>query len=198
MRDGGPARAARPDWQRLPAGDRSTTSSSRPWRTCRPTGPRSPRGLAAWPLGDRVTAHSLDFTAVWRGGGPGWPTSAPATPPDHHHPVRRQQQRREPGRLGLLRQGNCLLSPFWTSASTRRCGRVPSRWWSGATATGTSRPLDEEYLDLTDATDYNCVLTPLQEQGFELLNHDRALYQQWIAATNNTDVSPTQLRAWPC
>lgn len=51
----------------------------------------------------------------------------------------------------------------------------------------------EEILDLTESTDYNCVLTHCKALGFDLLTHDRALYQQWLAATNNTDVSPTQL-----
>ncbi len=52
---------------------------------------------------------------------------------------------------------------------------------------------DTDILDLVDATDYNCVLNHCKSMGFELLTHDRALYQQWLAATNNTDVSPTQL-----
>jgi hypothetical protein len=52
---------------------------------------------------------------------------------------------------------------------------------------------DAEILDLSDVTDYNCVLNHCKSMGFELLTHDRALYQQWLAATNNTDVSPTQL-----
>jgi len=53
--------------------------------------------------------------------------------------------------------------------------------------------LDDDIVDVTDATDYNCLLTHCKHLGFELLNHDRSLYQQWLAATNNTDVSPTQL-----
>jgi hypothetical protein len=54
--------------------------------------------------------------------------------------------------------------------------------------------VDEDVLDLEDSSDYLCVLNHCKHLGFELLNHDRALYQQWIAATNNTDVSPTQLQ----
>ena len=53
---------------------------------------------------------------------------------------------------------------------------------------------EDDILDVTDNTDYNCVLTHCKHLGFELLNHDRSLYQQWLAATNNTDVSPTQLQ----
>lgn len=53
---------------------------------------------------------------------------------------------------------------------------------------------DADVLDLEDNTDYLCVLNHCKHLGFELLNHDRSLYQQWLAATNNTDVSPTQLQ----
>jgi hypothetical protein len=52
---------------------------------------------------------------------------------------------------------------------------------------------DDSVLDLRDATDYACLLAHCKALGFELLTHDRSLYQQWLAATNNTDVSPTQL-----
>ena len=52
---------------------------------------------------------------------------------------------------------------------------------------------DDDVLDLADNTDYLCVLNHCKHLGFELLAHDRSLYQQWLAATNNTDVSPTQL-----
>jgi hypothetical protein len=32
-----------------------------------------------------------------------------------------------------------------------------------------------------------------KSEGFDLLSHDRSLYQQWQGQTNNTDVSPTQM-----
>jgi hypothetical protein len=53
---------------------------------------------------------------------------------------------------------------------------------------------DDEVLDLEDAVDQLCLTRECRALGFQLLNNDRALYQQWLAATNNTDVSPTQLQ----
>jgi hypothetical protein len=32
-----------------------------------------------------------------------------------------------------------------------------------------------------------------KSEGFDLLSHDRSLYQQWQGQTNNSDVSPTQM-----
>lgn len=32
-----------------------------------------------------------------------------------------------------------------------------------------------------------------KSEGFDLLSHDRSLYQQWQGQSNNTDVSPTQM-----
>jgi hypothetical protein len=52
---------------------------------------------------------------------------------------------------------------------------------------------DANYLDLEDAVDQLCLTRECRALGLQLLNNDRALYQQWLAATNNTDVSPTQL-----
>ena len=52
---------------------------------------------------------------------------------------------------------------------------------------------DDEILDLEDATDQLCLTREARALGFQALSNDRALYQQWLAATNNTDVSPTQL-----
>jgi len=53
---------------------------------------------------------------------------------------------------------------------------------------------DAEVLDLEDAIDQLCLTRECRALGFQLLNNDRALYQQWLAATNNTDVSPTQIQ----
>jgi len=53
---------------------------------------------------------------------------------------------------------------------------------------------DAEVLDLEDGTDQLCLTRECRALGFQLLNNDRALYQQWLAATNNTDVSPTQIQ----
>jgi hypothetical protein len=51
----------------------------------------------------------------------------------------------------------------------------------------------DEVLDIEDVVDQLCLLRECRALGFQLLANDRALYQQWLAATNNTDVSPTQL-----
>ena len=53
---------------------------------------------------------------------------------------------------------------------------------------------DDELLDLIDNIDHLCLLRHCKMLGFQLLEADRGLYQQWLAATNNTDVSPTQLQ----
>jgi hypothetical protein len=53
---------------------------------------------------------------------------------------------------------------------------------------------DATVLDLFDGTDFLCMTKCARMLGFQTLNNDRALYQQWLAATNNTDVSPTQLQ----
>jgi hypothetical protein len=53
---------------------------------------------------------------------------------------------------------------------------------------------DNSYLDFLNPIDQYCVLQHCKFLGFQMLNADRALYQQWLAATNNTDVSPTQLQ----
>jgi len=53
---------------------------------------------------------------------------------------------------------------------------------------------DATLLDLENVIDQYCLLQHCKMLGFQMLNADRALYQQWLAATNNTDVSPTQLQ----
>ena len=90
--------------------------------------------------------------------------------------------------------GQLLISPFWTyrinSATADQPAEIAVFGYQDRTI-----PLDDsDILDLSDATDYLCATNHCKYQGFELLTHDRALYQQWIAATNNTDVSPTQLQ----
>jgi hypothetical protein len=52
---------------------------------------------------------------------------------------------------------------------------------------------DASIMDWHDMTDQFVVTQHCKMLGFQMLNADRALYQQWLAATNNTDVSPTQL-----
>jgi predicted AlkP superfamily pyrophosphatase or phosphodiesterase len=53
---------------------------------------------------------------------------------------------------------------------------------------------DGDILDFWDTIDYVCTLRYCRMLSFQMLNNDRALYQQWLASTNNTDVSPTQLQ----
>lgn len=86
------------------------------------------------------------------------------------------------------------LPPFWDSRlNAAVASGAPAELWVWGYADRALPEDDTDILDLTDVTDYNCILTHCKALGFELLTHDRALYQQWLAATNNTDVSPTQL-----
>jgi hypothetical protein len=56
-------------------------------------------------------------------------------------------------------------------------------------------PLDDaSVMDLQDSVDHRLVMRHIKALGFQSLESDRSLYQQWLAATNNTDVSPTQLQ----
>jgi hypothetical protein len=52
----------------------------------------------------------------------------------------------------------------------------------------------DDILDLAAPADELGVRLYAKMMGFQRLTHDRSLYQQWLAATNNTDVSPTQLQ----
>jgi hypothetical protein len=49
-------------------------------------------------------------------------------------------------------------------------------------------------LDFTGPVDDVCVQKYARMLGYTTLEADRGLYQQWLSATNNTDVSPTQLQ----
>lgn len=53
----------------------------------------------------------------------------------------------------------------------------------------------DDVLDLNGPADELGVRLYAKMMGFQRLTHDRSLYQQWLAATNNTDVSPTQLQS---
>lgn len=89
--------------------------------------------------------------------------------------------------------GELILPPFWLVRMTATAGDAPAELWVWGYQDRDLPTNDGDVLDLVDATDYTCVLNHCKALGFELLTHDRALYQQWLAATNNTDVSPTQL-----
>ena len=97
-------------------------------------------------------------------------------------------------RAGWDFYGNTLyIPPFWVTRLNATTQNTPSEMVVWGYQDRAIPVAEEDVLDLTDATDYNCLLTHCKALGFELLSHDRALYQQWLAATNNTDVSPTQL-----
>jgi hypothetical protein len=50
-----------------------------------------------------------------------------------------------------------------------------------------------DVLDIFSLPEEQAVTFMAQKAGFESLLNDRALFQQWQTATNNTDVSPNQL-----
>ena len=89
--------------------------------------------------------------------------------------------------------GDLIIPPFWLVRLNATAGDQPSELVIWGYQDRVLPDSDGDVLDLTDTTDYTCVLNHCKALGFELLAHDRALYQQWLAATNNTDVSPTQL-----
>lgn len=53
---------------------------------------------------------------------------------------------------------------------------------------------DSSVLDFVDSIDHLLVVRHIKSLAYQSLEADRSLYQQWLAATNNTDVSPTQLQ----
>jgi len=53
---------------------------------------------------------------------------------------------------------------------------------------------DTSRLDFHNLIDQFCSLQHCKMLGFQMLNADRALYEQWLAATNNPDVSPAELQ----
>jgi hypothetical protein len=151
--------------------------------------PKEAREVAAWPL-DIAVPPFTGFTSVWR----------------VEFRVARGTERlttigipfgdsnSAENRAGWdFYGGELIIPPFWLVRLDTTAGDAPAELvvWGYQDR---DIPVNEfDVLDLTDATDYNCVLNHCKSLGFELLTHDRALYQQWLAATNNTDVSPTQL-----
>jgi hypothetical protein len=101
----------------------------------------------------------------------------------------------EANRAGWDFFGGILTIPlFWSSRIDATVGDNAAEMHVWGYADRDLPDDDDSLLDLVDATDYLCVVNHCKSQGFESLTHDRALYQQWLAATNNTDVSPTQLQ----
>lgn len=151
--------------------------------------PKEKRETAAWPL-DIYTPPFGQFTAIWR-----VEVQVADTARLRTISIPYGDSSAQSNRAGWdFYEGQLVLSAFWVTRIDATVGDYPADMvvWGYADR---DIPLDDdEILDLTDATDYLCVTNHCKSQGFELLNHDRALYQQWLASTNNTDVSPTQLQ----
>ncbi len=151
--------------------------------------PKEGREIAAWPLDTGVPPFS-DFTSVWK---------VEFRISQSNNYVRTigvpyGDSNSAENRAGWdFYGGQLILPPFWLTRLEAAAGNSPSEMVVWGYQDRTLPVAETDVLDLTDATDYNCVLTHCKALGFELLTHDRALYQQWLAATNNTDVSPTQL-----
>lgn len=152
--------------------------------------PKEAWEVAAWPLDLPPAAPFGDFTSVWKvdfrvsvGGNIIKTIAVPFSDGNSAE-----------NRAGWDFYGGTLFIPtFWLTRLDATAGENPAEMVVWGYQDRTIPVDDGEVLDLTDATDYNCVLNHCKSLGFELLTHDRALYQQWLAATNNTDVSPTQL-----
>jgi hypothetical protein len=153
--------------------------------------PKELRETADWPL-DPDTPPFQDFIAVWR-----------VSVNIHTDDIGTQTTVILPyadsgavtNRAGWdFYEGEVTIPGWWTLRINSMAGEnfTQMRVWG---YTDRDQPVDDDsILDLLNATDYLCVTNHCKAMGFELLTHDRALYQQWLAATNNTDVSPTQLQ----
>lgn len=151
--------------------------------------PKEMREVAAWPLPD--PSPFVDLTAVWK-----VEVRILNNVNDYVRTLTIPYGDPSGGsnRAGWdFYAGELLIPPFWTTRIDAATVNQVSEMWVYGYADRDIPTDDFEVLDLQDTTDYDCVLNHCKSLGFELLNHDRALYQQWIAATNNTDVSPTQL-----
>lgn len=153
--------------------------------------PKEAREISAWPAPIGIPLDPfVDFTSVWRvdfhvsGGGRFRTITIPFADTSSTE-----------NRAGWDFYGGTLWLPaFWQARFTAITdGGEDGELWVWGYKDRAIPEDDADILDLTDATDYNCVLNHCKSLGFELLTHDRALYQQWLAATNNSDVSPTQL-----
>lgn len=150
--------------------------------------PKEARQIAEWPLD--TPSPITGFTSVWKVDFVVARTSGYATTIGIPYGDSNSAE----NRAGWdFYAGELLLPPFWLVRLAAAAGDAPAELWVWGYQ-DRDLPIDDgDVLDLTDATDFNCVLNHCKALGFELLTHDRALYQQWLAATNNTDVSPTQL-----
>jgi hypothetical protein len=152
--------------------------------------PKEAREVAAWPLDLPPAAPFQDFTSIWK---VDFRVSTSSTVV-RVIGIPYGDSNSAENRAGWdFYAGQLIIPTFWLNKLDATAGDNPAEmvvWGYQDRAIPVS---DGDVLDLTDAADYNCVLNHCKALGFELLTHDRALYQQWLAATNNTDVSPTQL-----
>ncbi len=153
--------------------------------------PKEAREIAEWPL-NIVDPPFLDFSAVFK---VEIRALHPTSPSVRTITIPYASSNSDENRAGWdFFAGELLLSPFWAERIDKRAAQQYIELVVSGYQDRALPLLDEDILDLTSATDYLCLTDHCKWQGFELLTHDRALYQQWIAATNNTDVSPTQLQ----
>jgi hypothetical protein len=151
--------------------------------------PKEAREVAPWPLNIAVPPFT-DFTSVWK------VEYRVATSSNYVKTIGIPfgDGNSAENRAGWdFYGGELLLPPFWVIRLDAQTGDNPAELVVWGYQDRVIPVTEADVLDMDDATDYNCVLTHCKALGFELLTHDRALYQQWLAATNNTDVSPTQL-----
>lgn len=154
--------------------------------------PKEQVEVAAWPL-DIFTPPFQDFTAIWKV--EVVIIDDPSSTSVRTINIPYANSSSEVNRSGWEFFGGILYIPqFWAGRIDMTSGDNPAEMHVWGYADRDLPDDDTSILDLNDATDYLCVTNHCKAQGFETLTHDRALYQQWLAATNNTDVSPTQLQ----
>jgi hypothetical protein len=153
--------------------------------------PKEQVETAVWPL-DIYTPPFTDFTAIWKV--EVVVVDDPTSTDIRTISIPYADASSETNRAGWDFFGGSLILPaFWSTRINATIGDNDANMvvWG---YTDRDQPDDDDsILDLADSTDFLCAVNHCKSQGFELLTHDRALYQQWLAATNNTDVSPTQL-----
>ena len=153
--------------------------------------PKETVEIAAWPL-DIYTPPFADFTAIWKV--EVVVTDDPTSTQVRTISIPYADSSSETNRAGWDFFGGILAIPlFWSTRIDATIGDSPAEMHVWGYADRDQPDDDDSILDLIDSTDYLCLVNHCKSQGFETLTHDRALYQQWLAATNNTDVSPTQL-----
>jgi hypothetical protein len=152
------------------------------------------REAAAWPL-DTVTPPFVDFIDVWA-------VQYQVNDPTNSNYSIRTVTIPPVGRSVFDSRGGwdffdhrLALSDMWIRTLDSYTAQSYQTMLVALGYTDRDTPeTDDDILDLPESADYLCVMNHAKFLGLDLLNHDRSLYQQWIAGTNNTDVSPTQLQ----